>query len=107
MGKQDISRAEIQEAVRRARDGRDRDIGYLLGDPLRELPITIEEWVTQAHGARNAKYDAPSTGRFSLMDMCFESACALVHDARPREARDLFQMIVVPEHRASPTKVLA
>ncbi len=107
MGKQDISRADIQQAVRRTRDSRDRDLGYLLGDPQRELPITVEEWVASAQGARTAKYDAVSTGRFSLMDMCFETACALVHDARPREARDLFQMIVVPEHRASPTKVLA
>src|SRR5215208_3137033 len=102
-----IPRTDVAEAVRRKRDSRDRDIGYLLGDPQRVLPLTIEEWVASARSARTAKYDAQTTGQFSLMDMCFEIGCALVHDARPSEGRDMFQMIVVPEHRASPTKVLA
>jgi class 3 adenylate cyclase len=107
MDKQELPRGGIGDARRRMREIRDRDIGYLLGDPQRELPITIEEWVAAAHGARTVKYDTQSTGKFSLMDLCFELGCALVHDARPREARDLFQMIMVPEQRASPTKVLS
>lgn len=107
MARHEVSRADVNQAVRRTRDNRDREIGFLLGDPQRGMAITIEEWVASAQAARTSKYDTDTTGRYSLMDLGFEIGCALVHDARPHEARDIFQMIVAPEHRASPTKVLA
>lgn len=107
MDKQELTRADLEQVRRDKRTSRDHDLGYLLGDPQRALPFTIEEWVAAAQKTRTAMYDAQTTGQFSLMEMCFESACTLVHDARPSEARDLFQMIVVPEHRASPNKVLS
>lgn len=103
MGKPEVIR---DEAIRRRRDTRDRDIGYLFGDPQRDPPITIEAWVAAARSARHAKYETQTTGQFSPMDLGFEHGCALVHDGRPNEARDVLQMIVAPEQRPSTTKVL-
>ncbi len=86
---------------------REREIGYLFGDPRRTNSITIDEWVTSAETTRAAQYDVQSTGLLSLLDTYFESACALLHDSRPRAARELFQSILIPEHKLSRTKILA
>jgi len=109
---QELTRADLERARRRTWDNRDRDIGYLLGDPQRDNPqgdnpLTIEEWVVAAQDKRTPAYEARTTGQFELMDVLFEPGCALLHDARPREARDVFGTILVPEHRPSPAKVLS
>src|SRR5262245_40937537 len=86
---------------------RHREIGYLLGDPQRPGGIAIEEWASATEQARSEQYDLQLTGERSLLDMYFEPACALLHDSRPRAARELFQSILIPEHRPSVARVLA
>lgn len=86
---------------------RHREIGYLLGDPQRPGGIAIEDWASVTEQARSEQYDLQLTGERSLLDMYFEPACALLHDSRPRAARELFQSILIPEHRASAARVLA
>src|SRR5262245_16668361 len=107
MPSQQLSHDDLERVVRRRRGNHDRDIAYLLGDPQRDVPITVEDWVVAAEQARATRYDGGQSGQFSLMDMCFEPACALLHDARLHEALQAFRTILVPEHRGSTTKVLA
>jgi len=85
----------------------DREIGYLFGDPQLADDLTVEEWLVSAERSRMEKYDVQATGQRSLLGVCFEPACALLHDARPAAARELFQSILVPEHRPSIARVLA
>lgn len=79
----------------------------LLGDHQRGESVTIADWVELCRQERMRGQDAMISGAWNLFDMYFESACALLHDSRLLQARELFQTILAAEHDPSPAKVLA
>jgi class 3 adenylate cyclase len=66
-------------------------VHYLLGDPRRPTPLTVEAWVRQQ---RTNNLDEPTLdGSKSLEEMFFECACAELHDSRLLQAAQRFRLL--------------
>ena len=88
-----------------------QSLRFLLGDPQRQSDITIARWKDELEVEYARVIENDSSWQTGVMNnffqIIFESACALMHDARLSPARERFLYLLRYYRDPGPSKVLA